>query len=145
MADTARVHEEAARSLGRPSAQLPELGPDELASELEVRGGTLRRAWRGVVALGPPDRETARSYAFKHGFRGGWEAHQADPTLEVNWIGPMLDAYRSFLQREGLWDSPSTSTDARALMNGFAGGIRERAAKLREAGLWPAEEEQACG
>jgi hypothetical protein len=100
----------------------------------------LIRAWRGVVSLGPPDPETARSYPFRHGFRGGWAAHEADPSLQADWMGLMLDVFRSFLRAEGLLEAPCSPSDVRALMTGFATGVDRRAEVLREAGVWPAEQ-----
>jgi hypothetical protein len=123
----------------RSSTAMRELSPEQLARELEARGWNLIRAWRGVVCFGPPDREMARSYPFKHGFRGGWEAHQADPSLQVDWTGAMLDRFQSFLEREGLWGASGSPSDVRALMAGFATGVGRRAEVLQEAGVWPAE------
>jgi hypothetical protein len=113
--------------------------PERLARQLEARGWNLVRAWRGVVSLGPPDPETARSYPFKHGFRGGWMAHEANPSLAADWRSPLLEAFQCFLTDEGLSEAPARPDDVRALMTGFATGVARRVEVLQEAGIWPAE------
>jgi hypothetical protein len=89
-----------------------------------------------VLGLGPPDRETALSHPFKHGFRGGWDAHEADPDLD-RYPEHEVHTYQSFLRREGFWDVPASATNARRLWAGFSAGVSQRAAILRQVGLLP--------